>query len=61
MDGMLLLEGYKLKQAVYLNLQKHTIFITHSDYYTPVVMFDYWNVILAKKIFRRSICKAISK
>ena len=27
MDGMLLLEGYKLKQAVYLNLQKHTILL----------------------------------
>ena len=49
MDGMLLLEGYKLKQAVYLNLQKHTIFITHSDYYTPVVMFDLLERYFGKK------------
>ena len=51
MDGMLLLEGYKLKQAVYLNLQKHTIFITHSDYYTPVVMFDLLERYFGKKRF----------
>ena len=51
MDGMLLLEGYKLKQAVYLNLQKHTIFITHSDYYTPVVMFDLLERYFGKKDF----------
>lgn len=51
MDGMLLLDGYKLKQAVYLNLQKRTILITHSDYYTPVVMFDLLERYFCKKDF----------
>lgn len=40
MDGILLLTGYKLKQQIYLNLQKYTLLVTHSDYYTPVVIFD---------------------
>lgn len=51
MDGTLLLAGYKLKQKLYLNLQKHTLLITHSDYYTPVIIFDLLERYFTKKDF----------
>lgn len=40
MDGILFLEGYKLKHRINLNLQKHTVLLSHSDMFTPVILFD---------------------
>ena len=40
MDGTLFLEGYKLKYRISLNLQQHTILLSHSDMFTPTVLFD---------------------
>lgn len=51
MDGVLLLDGYKLKQRLYINLQKITIITTHGDYYTPVIIFDLLQNYFNKKDF----------
>lgn len=40
MDGTLFLEGYKLKHRITLNLQKHTILLSHADMFTPTILFD---------------------
>ena len=40
MDGIFFLEGYKLKHRIVLNLQKHTVLLSHSDMFTPPVLFD---------------------
>ncbi len=40
MDGTLFLEGYKLKHRIVLNLQKHTVLLSHSDMFTPTSLFD---------------------
>lgn len=40
MDGTLFLEGYKLKHRISLNLQKHAVLLSHSDMFTPTVLFD---------------------
>lgn len=40
MDGTLFLDGYKLKHRISLNLQKHTILLSHLDMFTPTVLFD---------------------
>ena len=40
MDGTLFLEGYKLKHRISLNLQKHTVLLSHSDMFTPTILFD---------------------
>ena len=40
MDGILFLEGYKLKHRIALNLQKHTVLLSHSDLFTPTILFD---------------------
>ena len=40
MDGTLFLEGYKLKHRISLNLQQYTILLSHSDMFTPTVLFD---------------------
>ena len=40
MDGTLFLERYKLKHRITLNLQKHTILLSHADMFTPTILFD---------------------
>lgn len=51
MDGVLILDGYKLKQRLYLNLQKFTILTSHNDWYTPAVIFDLLQNYFNKKDF----------
>lgn len=51
MEGILLLDGYKLSKRIYINLQKITILTAHSDYYTPVIIFDLLENYFNKKDF----------
>lgn len=51
MDGILFLEGYKLKHRLCLNLQKHTVLLSHADMYTPAIMFDLIERYFNKKNF----------
>lgn len=51
MDGILFLEGYKLKHRICLNLQKHTVLVSHSDMFTPPILFDLIERYFNKKNF----------
>lgn len=51
MDGILFLDGYKLKHRICLNLQKHTIITSHSDMFTPTTLFDLIERYFAKQNF----------
>ena len=57
MDGILFVNGYKLKQRICLNLQKHTVIIAHSDMYTPTILFDLIERYFAKQNFSDTYLK----
>lgn len=57
MDGILFVEGYKLRSRICLNLQKHTIITSHSDMYTPTILFDLIERYFAKQNFSDTYLK----
>ena len=51
MDGILTINGYKFNEKLHLNFQKYTILFSNSDYYTPIIIFDFIEKFFCKNDF----------